>query len=138
MLYIAELRRRGYSKQSVSGHVWSARRFLRTIWDEQSGVSRLTHSEVRDYLTNSFGGQNSKSLVTWFSHLRVLLRFPHASRHTDRDLSTAVPSPNPLSFSGLSGYCMRNISRAVSSISFSSGASFLIGSSASSLTLLPS
>jgi site-specific recombinase XerD len=104
LLYIAELRHRGYSKQSVSGHVWSARRFLRTIWDEQSGVSRLTHSEVRDYLTNSFGGQNSKSLVTWFSHLRVLLRFLHASRHTDRDLSTAVPSPRTLRFSALPAY----------------------------------
>jgi hypothetical protein len=47
----------------------------------KAGLSRLTHSEVRDYLTNSFGGQKSKSLVTWFSHLRVLLRFLHASGH---------------------------------------------------------
>jgi site-specific recombinase XerD len=104
LLYIAELRRRDYSKQSISGHVWSARRFLRTTWDEQTGVSRLTHSEVRDYLTNSFGGQKSKSLVTWFSHLRVLLRFLHASGHTDRDLSAAVPSPRTLRFSVLPAY----------------------------------
>lgn len=104
LLYIVELRRRGYSKQSISGHVWSARRFLRIIWDEQAGISRLTHREVRDYLTNSFDGQTSKSLGTWFSHLRVLLRFLHASGLTDGDLSAAVPSPRTLRFSALPAY----------------------------------
>ncbi|TCU15088.1 hypothetical protein EV131_120102 [Rhizobium laguerreae] len=37
-LFGAELHRRGYSKHSISGHVWSARRFLRTVWAEHSGV----------------------------------------------------------------------------------------------------
>lgn len=103
-LFGAELHRRGYSKQSISGHVWSARRFLRTVWAEHGGVSQLTHSEVRDYLANNFNGRKSNSLGTWFSRLRVLLRFLHASALTEHDLSAAVPSPRNLRFSALPAY----------------------------------
>jgi site-specific recombinase XerD len=103
-LFGAELHRRGYSKHSIFGHVWSARRFLRTVWTEHDGVSQLTHSEVRDYLTNNFDGRKSNSLGTLFSRLRVLLRFLHASGLTEHDLSAAVPSPRNLRFSALPAY----------------------------------
>ncbi|MFS2175233.1 tyrosine-type recombinase/integrase [Rhizobium pisi] len=104
MLFDAELHRRGYSKQSISGHLWSARRFLRTIWAEHGGISQLTYSEVRDYLVNNFDGRKSNSLVTWYSHLRVLVRFLQASGLTEHDLSAAVPSPRNLRFSALPAY----------------------------------
>ncbi|MCJ9690530.1 tyrosine-type recombinase/integrase [Rhizobium sp. PRIMUS64] len=103
-LFGAELHRRGYSKHSISGHIWSARRFLRTVWAEHGGVSQLTHSEVWDYLANNLDGRKSNSLVTWYSHLRVLLRFLQASRLTEHDLSAAVPSPRNLRFSALPAY----------------------------------
>ncbi|MBY5336994.1 tyrosine-type recombinase/integrase [Rhizobium leguminosarum] len=103
-LFGAGLHRRGYSKHSISGHVWSARRFLRTVWAEHSGVSQLTHIEVRNYLANNFEGRKSNSLGTWFSRLRVLLRFLHASALTEHDLSAAVPSPRNLRFSALPAY----------------------------------
>ncbi|NKM94318.1 tyrosine-type recombinase/integrase [Rhizobium leguminosarum] len=103
-LYGAELFRRGYSKQSITGHVWSARRFLRTVFAEHGGISQLTHIEVRAYLANKFEGRKSNSLGTWFSHLRVLLRFLHASGLTEHDLSAAVPSPRNLRFSALPAY----------------------------------
>ncbi|WP_421407656.1 tyrosine-type recombinase/integrase [Agrobacterium tumefaciens] len=103
-LYGAELFRRGYSKQSITGHVWLARRFLRTVFAEHGGVSHLTHIEVRDYLANNFEGRKSNSLGTWFSHLRVLLRFLHSSGLTEHDLSAAVLSPRNLRFSVLPAY----------------------------------
>ncbi|MBX4863605.1 tyrosine-type recombinase/integrase [Rhizobium leguminosarum bv. viciae] len=103
-LFGAELHRRGYSKHSISGHLWSARRFLRTVWTEHGGVSQLTHIEVRNYLANNFEGRKSNSLGTWFSRLRVLLRFLHASALTEHDLSAAVPSPRNLRFSALPAY----------------------------------
>ncbi|MBX4905115.1 MULTISPECIES: tyrosine-type recombinase/integrase [Rhizobium] len=103
-LFGAELHRRGYSKHSISGHLWSARRFLRTVWTEHGGVSQLTHIEVRNYLANNFEGRKSNSLGTWFSRLRVLLRFLHASALTEHDLSAAAPSPRNLRFSALPAY----------------------------------
>lgn len=103
-LYGAELFRRGYSKQSITGHVWLARRFLRTVFAEHGGVSHLTHIEVRAFLANNFEGRKSSSLGTWFSHLRVLLRFLHAAGLTEHDLSAAVPSPRNLRFSALPAY----------------------------------
>ncbi|MGO7162800.1 tyrosine-type recombinase/integrase, partial [Rhizobium johnstonii] len=103
-LYGAELFRRGYSKQSITGHVWLARRFLRTVFFEQGDISHLTHIEVRADLTNNFEGRKSNSLGTWFSHLRVLLRFLHATGLTEHDLSAAVPSPRNLRFSALPAY----------------------------------
>ncbi|WP_421365817.1 tyrosine-type recombinase/integrase [Agrobacterium tumefaciens] len=103
-LYGAELRRRGYSKQSICGHIWCARRFLLGVWDDYSGISRLTHIEVRAYLTKSFAGCSSNSLGTWFGHIRVLLRFLHTSGHIEQNLSPAVPSPRNLRFSALPAY----------------------------------
>ncbi|MBB3742027.1 site-specific recombinase XerD [Rhizobium sp. BK591] len=103
-LYGAELRRRGYSKQSISGHIWCARRFLLGVWDDYSGISRLTHIEVRAYLTKSFAGCSSNSLGTWFGHIRVLLRFLHTSGYIEQNLSPAVPSPRNLRFSALPAY----------------------------------
>jgi len=103
-LYGAELRRRGYSKQSISGHIWCARRFLLGVWDDYSGISRLTHIEVRAYLTKSFAGCSSNSLGTWFGHIRVLLRFLNNSGYIEQNLSPAVPSPRNLRFSALPAY----------------------------------
>ncbi|MGV4796281.1 tyrosine-type recombinase/integrase [Rhizobium sp. F40D2] len=103
-LYRAELRRRGYSKQSISGHMWCARRFLLGVWDDHSDISQLTHIEVRAYLTRSFAGCSSNSLGTWFGHIRVLLRFLHSSGHIEQNLSAAVPSPRNLRFSTLPAY----------------------------------
>ncbi len=103
-LFGAELRRRGYSNQSISGHLWLARRFLRALRDQRGGISGFTHSDVRLYLANNFEGRKSTALVTWFSHLRVLLRFMYSSGLTEHDLSPAVPSPRTLRFSTLPAY----------------------------------
>lgn len=103
-LYGAELRRRGYSKQSISGHLWSARRFLLAVWDNHAGIGQLSHIEVRCYLTKSFAGCSSNSLGTWFGQIRVLLRFLHSSGQIEQNLSAAVPSPRNLRFSALPAY----------------------------------
>jgi site-specific recombinase XerD len=103
-LFATELRRRGYSNQSISGHLWLAQRFLRVIREQRGGISDFTHSDVRSYLANNFEGRKSTSLVTWFSHLRVLLRFMYSSGLTEHDLSPAVPSPRNLRFSALPAY----------------------------------
>jgi integrase len=103
-LFAEELRRRGYSKQSISGHLWLARRFLRAVFDQRGGISGLTYNDVRLYLANNFEGRKSTALMTWFSHLRVLLRFMYSSGLTEYDLSPAVPSPRNLRFSTLPAY----------------------------------
>lgn len=90
--YAADLRRRGYAEQSIRSHLWFVKQFLDVISDNDAGVSRLTHDDVRNYLSGRLAKLSAASGKAMCSRLRGFLRFLHSSGMTTEDLALAVPS----------------------------------------------
>lgn len=90
--YAADLRRRGYSEQTIKSHLWFTQQFLDAVWVEHTGVTRLTHDDVRSYLSDRLAELSAASGKVMCSRLRGFLRFLRSSGTTTEDLPLAVPS----------------------------------------------
>jgi site-specific recombinase XerD len=102
--YATHLRRRGYADQSIASHIWFGRRFLRTMWNERSGTSWLTHDDLRNYLTNQFEDLSSATAKVMCSRLRGLLRFLASADLANSDLDLAIPRVRNLRHASLPSF----------------------------------
>lgn len=104
VLFVSDLRWRGYREKSIASYLWFCARFLREVWNGSAGVAHLTSMDVRGYVECHAGDRSTSTAKIMCSRIRVFLRVLWSRGHIAEDLAASIPIARNIRLTSLPSY----------------------------------